>query len=318
VDVTFSAAQGDLNLYVYSAQGQLLGSSTTGAGTESVTVDRSAGGTYLVQVSGAPTGASTPYAMSVKETGPSVSTDALTAKLGEGGRPLVVYTTSEGTTVRVRLNGPGAGRLNFFGDDLHQIIRKRRIRITGTNVYLGNAVFRRTTSNSAVSFTTAGGTGRATIGGIAVRGAGGALNYINAPAIDVLGDVDITKKIRSLVLGDLTDCAVDIARTYSKPMRMVFRNVTDVMIHVAGRIRSILAQSWWDTDATADQIACTNPSQVNVQVQGHDDSPVPTAQAGGQFVPAAPATSNAAAAAGFTSLGDSDDVLDTVLPLLVV
>jgi len=156
-------------------------------------------------------------------------------------------TTINGVDVTFMLIGAGSGTVVASGGE--QI----DINITGTD----------TTSRHVI--TTRGGSNRFLVNDIT---ADSSMASITGRTTDLSGDITIPGIVGSIQLADVSgNHVIDIlGNTTGAFVRLVFANVTDLVINTGIAIQSLVVNSWVDTDDEQDEINA--PSIISLQSRG--------------------------------------------------
>ena len=126
----------------------------------------------------------------------------LTVSSGPDGYKNVKYTDFDGSKVTVKVSR-GLGMLIFEGGSPVLSVNGNTARVTGSTVELRHITLLDSTEKTGINFAvkrTDIDDGEATLGGIS----GGALGKLNGKAIDLVGDINLTGGLGSVILDDIS------------------------------------------------------------------------------------------------------------------
>lgn len=179
--LTYSVSSSNQNLVAASiSNGSLQLTPGSGAGNANVTVTATdmGGGT-----------ATSTFAVTVLNNSPTVV-------IGAGGTKSVSYTDADGTVGVVSLKGAGSAVVSFNGSGFSQVPTGKGITMNGTGLGIADISTSSTTTGSALTITTSKGTNSINVGGITTD----ALKSITAKGVTLTGSLTSSATIGSVAL----------------------------------------------------------------------------------------------------------------------
>jgi RHS repeat-associated protein len=140
-----------------------------------------------------------------------------------GGKTKGTYIDAQGNLVTVTLSGPGTATLGFIGDGHSDPVS---LVVTGT------------TAKSVLTLT---GKGTTTLTGVQITGS---LGNFNAKTANLAGSFDITGSLGAMTLNNVNTGATTIHVEGGGTTTFKFGAIQDLLLTVAGTIKSLTALSW--------------------------------------------------------------------------
>ena len=162
------------------------------------------------------------------------------------------YTDGDGTLVTVKITGAGA-KLFFTGDNVAVVQGKKGVAVSGSNLKLTHVYLVDNTTKAVLTVTTKGGSvAGATLGGLS----GGHLGKLTAPGVDLIGDINLSGSLGSMILHNITEAlSIHTAAPALAGVTLKANDITgSVDFDLAGTIKSFQVRTFANGSISADTI----------------------------------------------------------------
>lgn len=225
VRIGFNHSKGDLDLVVYRADGVTeVGRSTGATGTETVSLNGEAAGTYYVRVFGYNGDTNENYTLTVD---PAASDTVFNGKKG------IKFKDGNGNDVNVSLKGKGNGRIKLDGSG-----NLESVTLEGTNKKSKLTV----NSDALIE-----------VHDVVITGQAGAINLAN---VRVTGDIDVSGAVTKLNIGAM-DAAAQQTITLGangKAASIVIGTASNIDIVSGVALKQLRVDTWTDAGGSSDGV----------------------------------------------------------------
>jgi cyclophilin family peptidyl-prolyl cis-trans isomerase len=170
----------------------------------------------------------------------------LPVKLGVGGMSSITFTDADGTVSTVTMSGPGSATLDFLGNNLASVVKKKVATIAGSSVILSGITFAGTNAaKTKVTITSKGGKVKTVdIGNIS----GSAISSLTASSGRLIGT--LAGKIGTLSLAAMAGATVNLGAgsVVNVP------TITSSNFTITGNLKSLNVATWTGGSLTAGSI----------------------------------------------------------------
>ncbi|KPK78251.1 MAG: hypothetical protein AMJ79_00125 [Phycisphaerae bacterium SM23_30] len=162
----------------------------------------------------------------------------------------VKYMDSDGSEVKLKLER-GTATLYFEGDSLSSSVKGSTVTLSD-KADLIKVQLLNTDHRSSLSFIVKGGDGQTTLAGLT----GGTLNKITGKNVDLIGDIDLTGSLSSLILDDIDpNVSISTQLPSVKGLKVKADQIADgVAFNIADDVKSFQASAFAGGSVTADMI----------------------------------------------------------------
>lgn len=180
---------------------------------------------------------------------------------GASGNKSVTYADTDGTVTTISAKGAGTTSLRFGGGSLAQTTSKGKVTVTGTTVSAANLTVVGSNATTAISISSKGGDGVATLGGLS---ADGALKSLSAKRTTFVGGLTTVGPVGKIDIGSASGATIALGGLVTdKPVSMTALDLTDTDLTSGTAIKSLKIRSAVDTDSSSDVVAAPGVSSIS-------------------------------------------------------
>lgn len=196
----------------------------------------------------------------------AVEEDTMTVTLGahdaQGDRTVTFVDPTTRATTKISLANADA-TLTFTGTHLAAQRNGPKLTVTGTSLQLQNITSADATTKSSLNISTSGGQRYATIGDIDITGS---MNALNAPGVNLSGDITVSGGLKTLKLKATTSAGTIVidSSSITKPSatNIDIPNLSDVSIVSNAPIQSLSTHQYVIDDGTSRGVSAPTISKI--------------------------------------------------------